>query len=150
MLTDDDRLFLHARHARLADEYHRLSFPLPEGVIHGDANVGNLFRSRDGSAVLGDLEAFARGPREWDLVQTALFYDRFGWHTEAEYRAFVEAYGFDVMTWHGYEVLRDLRELMMTTWLAQNDGADTTTANELAKRLHALRSGASRRDWAPF
>ena len=37
-----------------------------------------------------DLDSFAVGPREWDLVQTALFYDRLGWHTREEYRTFVE------------------------------------------------------------
>jgi aminoglycoside phosphotransferase (APT) family kinase protein len=150
MLTDDDRAFLRARHAELSRTYHSLSFPLPSGVIHGDANVGNVFRTRDGEAVLGDLESFAVGPREWDLVQTAMFYERFGWHTGAEYRAFVDGYGFDVMGWPGYAVLADLRELLMTTWLAQNDGTDATTAAELAKRLNALRTGGSRRDWSPF
>lgn len=150
MLADTDRAFLGARHAELSDAYRSLTFPLPGGVIHGDANVGNVFRTRDGEAVLGDLESFAVGPREWDLVQTAMFYERFGWHTEAEYRAFVDGYGFDVMGWPGYAVLADLRELLMTTWLAQNDGTDATTAEELAKRLDALRTGESRRDWAPF
>jgi len=56
----------------------------------------------DGDPVLIDPDSFAAGPREWDLVQTALFYDRFGWHNAKEYRTFVDVYGFDIMDWSGY------------------------------------------------
>ena len=51
---------------------------------------------------LTDLDGFAVGPREWDLVLTALYFERFGWHTAEEYAAFVETYGYDVMAWDGY------------------------------------------------
>ena len=79
------------------------------GVIHGDANVGNVLLDERGQAVLIDLDSFSMGPREWDLIQTALFYDRLGWHTEEEYRTFVEVYGYDIMQWDGYETLADMR-----------------------------------------
>lgn len=35
----------------------------PTGPIHRDANVGNLLRSREGGAVLGNLDEFSIGPR---------------------------------------------------------------------------------------
>jgi len=41
---------------------------LPRGVIHGDASVGNVIRDTTRHAVLIDLDGFAVGPREWDLV----------------------------------------------------------------------------------
>jgi hypothetical protein len=44
-----------------------------------------------GQAVLIDFGSFSIGPREWDLIQTALFADRLGWHIAEEYRAFVES-----------------------------------------------------------
>ncbi|MBB5868565.1 aminoglycoside phosphotransferase (APT) family kinase protein [Allocatelliglobosispora scoriae] len=148
-LGDADHSLLLSELELLHDEYKLLNFALAPGVVHGDASVGNAFRTRNGAVVLGDLDGFAVGNREWDLVQTAMYADSFGWHTEAEYGAFVEAYGFDVRSWSGYLVMRNARELMMVIWLAQN-AADPSVAAELAKRLHAVRTGASRRDWVPF
>jgi aminoglycoside phosphotransferase (APT) family kinase protein len=145
-----DADFLRELIGELRSRYETLRFPLPPGVIHGDANVGNVILSRDGQPVLIDLDGFAVGPREWDLVQTALFYERFGWHTEDEYRTFVEVYGFDIMTWPGYRVLAAYREISMTLWLAGKAGADKEAAAEVRKRVESIRSGGSRRDWAPF
>ncbi|MFF7530765.1 hypothetical protein ACFZB2_16950 [Streptomyces bobili] len=34
------------------------------------------------------------GRRERDLILTALCYDRYGWHTKAEYAEFIHRYGF--------------------------------------------------------
>lgn len=145
-----DAEFLRALVGELRSRYETLHFPLAPGVIHGDANVGNVILSRDGEPVLIDLDGFAVGPREWDLVQTALFYERFGWHTEDEYRTFVEVYGFDIMSWSGYRVLAAYREISMTLWLAGKAGADEEAAAEVRKRVESIRSGGSRREWAPF
>lgn len=145
-----DAEFLRELIGELRSRYETLSFPLAPGVIHGDANVGNVILSRDGEPVLIDLDGFAVGPREWDLVQTALFYERFGWHTEEEYRTFVEVYGFDIMSWSGYRVLAAYREVSMTLWLTGKAGAEEKAAAEVHKRVESIRSGGSRRDWAPF
>jgi aminoglycoside phosphotransferase (APT) family kinase protein len=134
----------------LQARYADLSFVLPPGVIHGDANVGNVLHNQQGKPVVIDLDGFAVGPREWDLIQTAIFYDRFGWHTREEYKAFVNVYGFDIMEWAGYPVLRDAREFLMVTWLSQKADESERTAAEARKRISALRSGASRRDWLPY
>lgn len=149
-LDVSDAEFLRALVRELRSRYETLDFPLPPGVIHGDANVGNVILSRDGEPVLIDLDGFAVGPREWDLVQTALFYERFGWHTEDEYRTFVEVYGYDIMSWSGYRVLAAYREISMTLWLAGKAGADEEAAAEVRKRVESIRSGGSRREWAPF
>lgn len=145
-----DADFLRELIGELRSRYETLQFPLQAGVIHGDANVGNVIVSRDGEPVLIDLDGFAVGPREWDLVQTALFYERFGWHTEDEYRTFVEVYGFDIMSWSGYRILASYREISMTLWLAGKAGADEEAAAEVRKRVESIRSGGSRREWAPF
>ncbi|WP_445186989.1 phosphotransferase family protein [Pseudonocardia sp. Cha107L01] len=149
-IDENDAKFLRERAIELAKQYERLSFPLGYGPIHGDANVGNVILSDDGDPVLIDLDSFAKGPREWDLVQTALFYDRFGWHTRQEYRTFVEVYGFDIMTWAGYATLADYRELSMTLWLAGKAREDDSAAREISKRVSAIQTGGSRREWAPF
>ena len=149
-LSFGDRQFLRGRHRQLALRYEQLSFVLPHGVIHGDASVGNVIRDTAGQAVLIDLDGFAFGPREWDLVLTAMYFDSFGWHTQAEYEQFVEVYGFDVMSWPGYPVMRDVREFLMVTWLSQKGADDEQAAAEVRKRIASLRSGGSRRDWLPF
>jgi aminoglycoside phosphotransferase (APT) family kinase protein len=142
--------FLSDRIQQLREPYSQLTFALPIGVIHGDANVGNVIRDRDGQAIFSDLDGVSIGPREWDLVQTALFYERLGWHTLEEYQGLVDSYGFDIMGWDGYPVMRDLRELVMVAWLAEKAASDTTLATELAIRVRALQTGASRRDWRPL
>jgi aminoglycoside phosphotransferase len=149
-LDERDRVFLRGRLARLRQDYGQLKFVLPAGLVHGDANIGNIIRRADGVAVLIDLDGVASGPREWDLVLTAMYYERFGWHTAQEYAEFVEGYGFDIMSWPGYPVLRATRELIMVTWLAQNIAERAEIADEVAKRIDDLRSGDGRRDWAPF
>ncbi|URN13205.1 aminoglycoside phosphotransferase family protein [Streptomyces radiopugnans] len=149
-VAEDDRAFLEERAGRLLKEYDRLDFVLPFGMIHGDANVGNALRDRDGRAILIDLDGVSLAPREWDLVLTALYYDRFGWHTRAEYESFVYHYGFDLMNWPGYPVLADLRELMMTLWVGHQMTTDPKSAEEFPRRVRALRTGGSRKDWQPF
>jgi Phosphotransferase enzyme family len=145
-----DRAFLCDRIDWAHAEFPRLPFVLPVGVIHGDANVGNVLTDDDGKPVLIDLDSFATGPREWDLIQTALFYDRLGWHTKDEYRTFVDVYGYDLMQWDGYTRLADMREIAMTTWLGRKAAESPGAAAEASKRINAIRTGASRRDWGAY
>ncbi|MFD8028170.1 phosphotransferase enzyme family protein [Streptomyces sp. NPDC059717] len=149
-IPDTTRSFLRSMADDLTAEYDRLRFALPMGHLHGDFNVGNVLRDAAGHPKVIDLDGFVTGPREWDLMQTAMYYDSFGWHTEAEYADFVAGYGFDVREWSGYAVLRSIRELLMVTWLSQNAGTNPRAAEEVEKRVESLRSGGSRRDWAPF
>lgn len=149
-LGSDDRDFLQGRLEDLRAKYADLNFPLPQGVIHGDASVGNVLHDREGRPVVIDLDGFAIGPREWDLVLTAMYYDSFGWHTREEYEAFVRVYGFDVMEWPGYSVLRDVREFLMVTWLSQKAPGDERVATEVRKRIVALRTGGAKKDWQPY
>jgi aminoglycoside phosphotransferase (APT) family kinase protein len=149
-VAEEDLAFLEERAGRINKEYDRLDFVLPFGMIHGDANVGNTIRDKRGQAILIDLDGFSLAQREWDLVLTSLYYERFGWHTRSEYEAFVHHYGFDLLNWPGYPVLADLRELMMTLWLGHKVTTDPKSAEEFARRMHAMRTGGSRRDWQPF
>jgi Ser/Thr protein kinase RdoA (MazF antagonist) len=149
-LTSSDREFMTGELARLRNDYAKLEFILPHGVIHGDANIGNVLRDHRGNPVVIDLDNFSTGPREWDLILTALFYDRYDWHTREEYDAFVGVYGYDIMQWPGYPVLADIREFAMVTWIIQKAGESERTAAEARKRVDAMRTGASRKDWLPF
>ena len=150
-LAEHDRAFLRARLVELRARYERLMFSLQFGPVHGDANIGNILRREsDGVAVLTDLDGFSFGPREWDLVLTAMYFERFGWHTEREYREFADTYGFDVRAWPGYPVLREVRELTMTTWIMQNIGESAAIAAEFALRVQSLRERDFARAWHFF
>ncbi len=149
-LSPDDRTFLTDQLARLEEAYSRLEFVLPEGVIHGDAGVGNVLHDSHGNPVVIDLDGFAIGPREWDLALTAIYYDSFGWHTREEYKIFVNAYGFDITQWAGYPTMRTVREFLMVTWVIQKAQESEQMAKEARKRIAALRDGTSRKDWQPY
>jgi Ser/Thr protein kinase RdoA (MazF antagonist) len=149
-LSPDDRTFLTDELARLKEEYSRLTFVLPKGVIHGDAGIGNVLHDRHGKPVVIDLDGFAIGPREWDLALTAIYYDSFGWHTREEYETFVSVYDFDIMQWPGYSVMRAVREFLMVTWVLQKAGESERTAAEARKRIASLRDDFSRKNWQPY
>lgn len=80
-MSNDGRRFLLDRSNQLAEAFDKLTFELPRGIVHGDASVGNVIRDRYGNPLLADLDGFAIGPREWDLVLTALYHENFGWHS---------------------------------------------------------------------
>ena len=149
-LSPQDRAFLTSMQAQTQTAYAGLEFALPPGVIHGDANVGNVQVDYHGNPVVIDLDEFATGPREWDLALTAIYYDSFGWHTREEYENFVRVYGFDIMAWHGYPAMRAVREFLMVTWVIQKAAESGQAAAEAAERIAALRTGASRKDWQPY
>jgi Ser/Thr protein kinase RdoA (MazF antagonist) len=147
IVTDSDREFLAGRQAELRMAYESLSFELQPGPIHGDAHLGNLMRREDGTVVLIDLEAFAWGPREWDVSVFAAAYAVFGWMGEAEYRRCVNRYGWDPLTWSGFPTMRAIRELNMTTWLMQRAGESDVVDDEIGRRLADLRNDELPRRW---
>jgi Ser/Thr protein kinase RdoA (MazF antagonist) len=143
-----DRDFLRARCADMTRQLKELAFALPQGPIHGDAHVNNLLTDH-GRVVLLDFESSAFGPREWDLLPTAIAVDRYG-RSEKQYREFADTYGFDVRSWAGYPVLREVRELTMTTWIMQNIGESPAVAAEFALRVASLRERDFTRAWNFF
>jgi Ser/Thr protein kinase RdoA (MazF antagonist) len=147
-VAPDDRDFLQARCGELNEELRHLDFALPRGPIHGDAHTRNLLTDH-GQVVLIDFESAAVGPREWDLLPTAIGVERYG-RSERQYQEFADAYGFDVRTWPGYPVLREVRELTMTTWIMQNIGESPAVAAEFALRVGSLRERDFARAWHLF
>ncbi|MGH3275757.1 MAG: phosphotransferase enzyme family protein [Streptosporangiaceae bacterium] len=143
-----DLEFLRGRCAELAERFGDLEFALPAGPIHGDAHTRNLLTDR-GQVVLMDFEAAAIGPREWDLMPTAIAVDRYGL-AEERYREFAAVYGFDVRGWAGYPVLREIRTITMTTWIMQNVGESAAAAAEFALRVASLRERDFERAWNFF
>lgn len=148
-VTDGERSFLLQTFDELLGAIDELQFPLPEGVNHGDAHVQNLMVA-DGRAQLIDFEGFCWGHPEWDLAMTATEYVTAGFWTAEQYGQFVDAYGFDVSTWSGFDVLRRAREISMTTWLMQNVEEVPEIRAEFDKRMTTIRTGQPTARWCPF
>lgn len=144
-----DKEFLQSQLHGLQSEMAILQFPLPPAPTHGDAHSENIM-IRNGVPILIDFERFAWGQPEWDLAMTATEYESAGWLTAAEYESFSSAYGFDVRSWTGgYEVLRRVHELKMTTWLMQNIDESPDVAEEYQVRMRTIRDGI-KATWSPF
>lgn len=145
-LTESDRRWLHARLSDLQDRYQAL----PQGglcVVHGDPWAGNVLSTEDGQVVLVDLERVGIGLPQWDLVSTAIKHSSFGFLTAEQYEEFCVAYGADVTGWHGFDVLRDIRELRMTTMAAQLAATDSSVADQAALRVACVRGEKGPRPW---
>jgi hypothetical protein len=80
-------------------------------------------------------------------VQTAVNWATCGWISEAEYQEFVTAYGHDIMEWDGFELLRDVREFRMTSWLAQLAAEQPRLQEQAAHRVACLRGKFGERPW---
>jgi aminoglycoside phosphotransferase (APT) family kinase protein len=69
VIDEDQHAWLRNRCEELLAAYDRLRFPLPAGMIHGDAWRGNPLR--DGTrVVLADWDEVSTGPKEIDLIPT--------------------------------------------------------------------------------
>jgi aminoglycoside phosphotransferase (APT) family kinase protein len=147
-LADDDRAFLEERCAELAGRLATLRPVLPTGVLHGDAHLGNLIPGPRGP-VLCDFDSVSLGPREWDLVVLPVGVARFG-HAAHLNRQLVRAYHFDVTRWDGFEILRAVRELKLTTAVLPILRSNPGVRAELRRRLDAVRRGDTRSRWAPY
>ncbi|WP_433250449.1 phosphotransferase [Streptosporangium sp. CA-135522] len=148
-LSDQDHEFLTARLIELRKKSEDLRYPLTPCAVHGDAHQQNLIVTLDGTVLLIDFERFAFGPPETDLAVTAT--ERLiGWHTAEEYKNFADTYGFDVISWEGFPILRAINELKMTTWLMQNVNENKKVAQEFRKRFSSLRDDEAPRSWTPF
>ncbi|HEX6346341.1 aminoglycoside phosphotransferase family protein [Umezawaea sp.] len=147
-LSDPDRSFLQERCASLAERLSGLRPVLPRGVLHGDAHLGNLIASRSGP-VLCDFDSTSTGPREWDLSSLPVGVARFG-HSPRWQRQLVRGYRFDVTRWDGFPVLRDLRELKLTTSALPILRSHPGARSELRRRLTSLRRGDTAARWSPY
>lgn len=120
---------------------------LGEGMIHGDAHIGNVLMTPQGPRLL-DFDYVCHGPREWDLIPETLGPRRFGRPRE-NYHRFAEGYGFDVTTWPGFRVTALARELMITCWRLGVEASSTVRA-EGERRLRYWRREPEPPGWRSF
>lgn len=128
-----------------ASELNSVDWQLPTGLIHGDAHTGNVLAVRSGGGLLIDLDAVARGHREWDLVPTAVSRLRFRGDVNS-ISEFAAAYGFDLLNWSGWPAMRRLRELYMTSWL-MTVASSSERQREVNHRMDCLRSHDDESRW---
>jgi aminoglycoside phosphotransferase (APT) family kinase protein len=147
-LSRDDRDWLQDKLATLGQRYnHALPPGLPHSVVHGDASAGNVVATTDGQVFLLDLERISIGPPEWDLVATAIDHTTFGILSEEGYKEFCQHYGADVMEWEGFELLRDVRELRISCWMAQLATENPQAQADAELRVACLRGKHGPRPW---
>lgn len=148
-LTASGRSWLLDRITEVRHEVATLDWPLGRGLIHGDAWAGNLLwdsRRPTAGVILGDWDWASYGPREVDLIPT--------WHATVRYgrpsswsTAFVQAYGYDLAGWAGYDVLLQMRDLVQLTGPLRRAPTSDAAAGRLAQRLGDLRRGDRTASW---
>lgn len=143
-----DATYLRKRRDGFAEAAAQLTPYLPRGPIHGDALPRNVHIGPDGP-VLVDLETFSTDMREHDLVVHTVSRDRYG-VSAAAYRAFTDAYGWDVAEWDGCDVLRGARETASCAWVAQHAPANPAALTEFRRRVASLRAADPTVRWYSF
>ncbi|MFE6922019.1 phosphotransferase enzyme family protein [Nocardia sp. NPDC057663] len=143
-----DRQWLRGRLSDLRAAWAELVPGRSWGPIHGDAWEGNVVTTDAGVTTFLDLERASVGPPEWDLTSTAIKHSSFGWISMQRYESYWRAYGYDVTTWSGFLVLRDIRELRMTCMAAQAAGSKPAHAAQAQHRVDCLRGRFGARPWS--
>ncbi|UVS76368.1 Phosphotransferase enzyme family protein [Actinokineospora sp. UTMC 2448] len=147
-VDDGELAFLRERCAEVAERLTAVEYALPSGFVHGDAHLGNLIPSPAGP-VLCDFDSSCVGPPEWDLTPLAVGVRRFG-EPVARYAELADAYGFDVMAWPGFAVLREVRELKLTTSVLPIMASSPEVRPELLRRLRDFRLGNTSTTWSRY
>lgn len=145
-LPKADLDFVGKRVHDLQEQWSRIRSGRGRRAIHGDAWVGNVAGIERGPVLL-DLERFAYGDPEWDLVGVAVSHTTFGSMSAEAWAAFCERYGQDVTAWGGFELFRDIRELRKVTFAVQMAGQRPELAEQARYRLACLKGEHGPRPW---
>jgi hypothetical protein len=146
-VSDDDRDWLHECITTLENQWHHRPAGMPDAVIHGDAWVGNFVDVEGHGVTLLDLERCSVGPPEWDLTSTACRVTSYSTLTATGYSAYCDEYGYDVTTWAGFELFRDIRELRVTCYAAHVTQSRPGRRPEAQLRIDSLRGRRGPRPW---
>lgn len=159
-LSDEEQAWLLAEVESVSDRIDGFDWPLGVGLIHGDAWAGNLLwdirTAKEVSssvqspmrrrAILGDWDGVSIGPREIDLIPT--------WHAAARYgrdrswvARFVEAYGHDLSTSVGLDLLMRMRDLVQLSGPLRRANRSGKHHAALRERFDAIRAGDSSATW---
>ena len=123
---------VYTRAAALEPALHRTK--LGHGLLHGDASPGNVIQS-GGEMIMIDLDSVCFGPREWDLVPTAIISRRFDQDGQARWRAFLDGYGIGETDWPELHAASLIKQLSMTVYLCLSAGQSPGIDAEIGRRL---------------
>ncbi|MEV4581528.1 phosphotransferase [Nonomuraea jabiensis] len=139
-LTDRHRCWLLRRCTDIEQVYRDLDPPLGQGLLHGDAHTGNLFRDHD-RWLLGDWDSIAYGPLLSDLIPSIMEHHRFG-RPRSDWISFCRRYGVDPDLEHhpAATTLRAARELRSLAAYIRASHQPNVRA-ELDRRLTSLVDG---------
>lgn len=140
----DDRSWLLDRAHGLVHIFTTTAFPLGDGLVHADAHSENLVRDPDGHWLLIDWDNACLGPRELDLLTGIP--DHFH-EPEADRHRFLTAYGYDILGWPGWTLLRDITELHALGAYIRLAPSKPAAATELHHRIRSLRTGDRSARW---
>jgi hypothetical protein len=146
-LPETSQSWLADRISRLRGQWSTMDFPLPAGLIHGDAHISNLMRAASGEVILGDWDHVAIGPREWDVVQIHYMQRRFGRVGDDGIEAFTAAYGWDIRGWPGLDTLIAIREITGLSPYIRSARDRPFSSQQLAYRLRTLQAGDTTTRW---
>lgn len=144
-----DKSYLSDKFEELCTEVGNLTYPLLPSPVHGDAHIKNVM-IENGSPILIDFENVGWGQPEWDLSVTATEYLSAKFWSRSQYALFAQSYGFDITEWAGFDVMRQIQEIKMTTWLMQNVNESKEIADEFSVRMNTIRTGRSEQPWKPY
>lgn len=146
-LPEAERAWLLDRAANLQDQLGSTGASFGEpGLVHGDAQLGNVLPTNGDSAVLADWDGVAKAPRAWDLVPTAAE-PRFGGRTDM-LEELLAAYGTDPRERPGWEVLSEVFELRSVAAHIRRAPQSPPHAAEAAVRIASLRTGDRSVRWS--
>ncbi|MEH1016865.1 aminoglycoside phosphotransferase family protein [Micromonospora sp. CPCC 206060] len=144
-LTASDRRWIHARAVELQCGLDTVEFGLGTGLVHGDAQLGNVISART-VRLVADWDNVATAPREWDLVPAAAE-ERFGGSPQL-LTQLLAAYGADPTTDPGWGILRDIYELRSVAAHIRRAPFSSPHAREAALRIASLRAGDRAVRWS--
>lgn len=135
VLPTDTREWLLARAAQRQNAYDTISAPLGRGLIHADVQPDNLLQNHAGRWLLIDWDRASHGPRELDLAFAVPdhFHD-----SDTERTEFSVAYGYDITTWTGWTLIRDLTELHSLAGYVRRATTNPAARDELHRRIDSL------------
>ncbi|GAB1646865.1 phosphotransferase family protein [Krasilnikovia sp. MM14-A1259] len=147
-LSKPDRDWLLDRAAHLQAELDGAAGPAecPVGLVHGDAQLGNVLAAVGGRAVLGDWDGVALAPLLWDVVPTAVE-PRFGGSPQL-LEELLAGYGDDLTGVPGWRVLYDVYELRSVAAHIRRAPESAPHAAQAALRIASLRAGDRTVRWS--
>lgn len=146
-LPKAERAWLLDRATHLQDQLGSVAVSFGEpGLVHGDAQLGNVLPTNRNSAVLADWDGVAIAPRAWDLVPTAVE-PRFGGRTDM-LEELLAAYGTDPRNHPGWQVLYDVYELRSVAAHIRRAPQSAPHAAEAAVRIASLWTGDRSVRWS--